>query len=169
VAQTDPLILSSNPSWTTSPSRPSRLGCSQTRASCAQSRYTLQAWRSAPEQQQRQLPIVIDPVCVSTSGHTLLERDAIGVLVDELLPLATVLTPNLSEAVLLLHHLRPQHEEPSSISSIDGMLRTACELQSALGCSGAVLLKGGHFSRGSVRPADLVKASFAETGAAARI
>jgi hydroxymethylpyrimidine/phosphomethylpyrimidine kinase len=130
---------------------------------------SLQAWRSAPEQQQRQLPIVIDPVCVSTSGHTLLERDAIGVLVDELLPLATVLTPNLSEAVLLLHHLRPQHEEPSSISSIDGMLRTACELQSALGCSGAVLLKGGHFSRGSVRPADLVKASFAETGAAARI
>lgn len=130
---------------------------------------SLRAWRSEPQQQQRQPPIVIDPVCVSTSGHTLLERDAIGVLIYQLLPLATVFTPNFSEAVMLLHHLRPQLEEPASILSIEDMLRTAFDLWQALGGRRAVLLKGGHFLRGSVRLADAVETAAAVTRRTLRI
>ncbi len=48
--------------------------------------------------------IVLDPVMVSSSGHTLLETRAIRRLVERLLPLATVITPNIDEAVLLLDH-----------------------------------------------------------------
>ena len=62
-------------------------------------------------------PLVIDPVCVSTSGHTLVEGDALGTLITELLPLATVLTPNTNEAVLLLqnrHQVRPSRGDADS-------------------------------------------------------
>ena len=125
---------------------------------------TLLAQRNASQQQQPQPPIVIDPVCVSTSGYTLLEHEAIGALIEELFPLAAVLTPNIDEAVLLLRRMKPQlqHQEPASILSIGDMVRIACELRCALG-GGAVLLKGGHVPRGSVKLADVVTAS-AETG-----
>ncbi|KAK0442921.1 pyridoxamine kinase [Armillaria borealis] len=52
-------------------------------------------------------PLVCDPVCVSTSGHSLLNPDAIGVMVKELFPLVTLITPNKSEAKLLLAYGRP--------------------------------------------------------------
>ncbi|KAH8995894.1 hypothetical protein EDB86DRAFT_2921246 [Lactarius hatsudake] len=118
-------------------------------ASCSAVACALLARRSAPQQQQHP-PIVINPVCVSTSGSTLLEHDALGVLVDKLLPLAT--------AALLLHHLKPQ-QAPTSISSIGDMLRAACELR-------AVLLKGGHLPRGDARLADVVSASAGSAGTA---
>lgn len=47
-------------------------------------------------------PIVLDPVMVAKSGDLLLQEDAITALIDELLPLATILTPNLPEAAKLL-------------------------------------------------------------------
>ncbi len=46
-------------------------------------------------------PVVLDPVMVATSGDVLLERDAIAALTRRLLPLATIVTPNLPEAVVL--------------------------------------------------------------------
>jgi hydroxymethylpyrimidine/phosphomethylpyrimidine kinase len=49
------------------------------------------------------LPIVVDPVLVATSGAPLLAPDALGALVRLILPLATVLTPNLPEARALVH------------------------------------------------------------------
>jgi hydroxymethylpyrimidine/phosphomethylpyrimidine kinase len=130
---------------------------------------TLRAWRNTPEQRQRQLPIVIDPVCLSTSGHTLLERDAICELFYELLPFATVLTPNLSEAALLLRVFKSR--EPESISSINGMLSTAFLLLERLGggSGSGVLLKGGHFPRGSLRLADVASARIFETVPEVRI
>ena len=48
------------------------------------------------------LPVVVDPVMVSTSGAQLLNRGAVKVLCAELLPLATVVTPNLDEAEILV-------------------------------------------------------------------
>jgi hydroxymethylpyrimidine/phosphomethylpyrimidine kinase len=48
--------------------------------------------------EEHPLPLVVDPVLVSSSGARLLEDDALGVLVDRLFPLATVVTPNLLEA-----------------------------------------------------------------------
>src|ERR671934_2197991 len=46
-------------------------------------------------------PLVVDPVMVATSGDRLLREDAVSALRDELLPLATVLTPNVAEAEAL--------------------------------------------------------------------
>jgi hydroxymethylpyrimidine/phosphomethylpyrimidine kinase / thiaminase len=112
--------------------------------------------------------LVIDPVCASTSGHTLLECEARGTLITELLPLATVLTPNATEATLLLqyHHLgndadlnAPAASESPQLSSIEDMLRSSRAL-CALGPR-AVLLKGGHVARGAMRLSDVEAAATA--------
>ncbi|HEY7563067.1 MAG TPA: bifunctional hydroxymethylpyrimidine kinase/phosphomethylpyrimidine kinase [Gaiellaceae bacterium] len=50
---------------------------------------------------ERPVPLVVDPVMVAASGAQLLQDDAVGVLVSELVPLATVVTPNLHEACVL--------------------------------------------------------------------
>ncbi|MEI6568754.1 MAG: bifunctional hydroxymethylpyrimidine kinase/phosphomethylpyrimidine kinase, partial [Verrucomicrobiota bacterium] len=47
------------------------------------------------------LPLVVDPVMVATSGARLLKPDAMRALVHDLLPLATLITPNLDEAIIL--------------------------------------------------------------------
>ncbi|KAG6844025.1 hypothetical protein H0H87_010534 [Tephrocybe sp. NHM501043] len=83
-------------------------------------------------------PIVCDPVCVSTSGHSLLDPDAIQVLVDEFFPLTTLITPNQAEAELLLSH----RGVPCEIKTIQDMV-TAAKSLLRFG-SHAVLLKGGH-------------------------
>ncbi|EJD06229.1 uncharacterized protein FOMMEDRAFT_104743 [Fomitiporia mediterranea MF3/22] len=87
-------------------------------------------------------PLVIDPVCVSTSGHTLLEAEAVAVLAKELFPLATLVTPNKAEAELLLKELST--DEQKAISSIDDALDAASSLAKLGSCD--VLLKGGHFT-----------------------
>ena len=79
-------------------------------------------------------PMVLDPVMVSTSGHRLLEKDAIGALRALLFPLASIITPNLPEAELLLEGAIAPHKAPEA----------AQRLQEEWGC--AVLLKGGHGS-----------------------
>jgi len=85
-------------------------------------------------------PLICDPVCVSTSGHTLLQADAVEVMISELFPLATVITPNKSEASLLLS----QRGLPSKVESLEDMLVASRHLLS-LGPK-AVLLKGGHIT-----------------------
>jgi hydroxymethylpyrimidine/phosphomethylpyrimidine kinase len=79
--------------------------------------------------------VVLDPVMVSSSGHTLLETRAIQRLVERLFPFATLITPNIDEAVLLLDH---------SICNDDEAEGALVELLS-MGAK-AVLLKGGHLS-----------------------
>ena len=78
-----------------------------------------------------------DPVCVSTSGYTLLADSAVEALIDEILPLATLITPNKSEAELIL-----SRKQKVSISSLADLVSASRELLT-LG-SKAVLLKGGH-------------------------
>ncbi len=82
--------------------------------------------------------IVLDPVMVATSGAQLLANTAIDVLRKRLVPMATVITPNLHEAEFLLG--RP-------IPDLDAM-REACDALLDLG-AGAVLLKGGHLADGN--------------------
>ncbi|KAF1685913.1 bifunctional hydroxymethylpyrimidine kinase/phosphomethylpyrimidine kinase [Pseudoxanthomonas broegbernensis] len=84
-------------------------------------------------QRHRPPHVVVDPVMVATSGARLLEEDALEALRTRLLPLATVLTPNLPEAELLLGR---------RIEDLQGMSAAAAALR-ALGAP-AVLLKGGH-------------------------
>ncbi len=76
---------------------------------------------------------VMDPVMVATSGDRLLERDAETALAAELLPLATVVTPNLQEAAILTG--RPV----STLSDMQAAARSLVD-QGA----GAALVKGGH-------------------------
>ncbi|MET3589102.1 hydroxymethylpyrimidine/phosphomethylpyrimidine kinase [Bartonella silvatica] len=80
--------------------------------------------------------IVFDPVMVAKSGDVLLKPDTIEVMRDELVPMATIITPNLPEAGLLL--------ECDVQWSLDAMYQYAPQLLE-LGCH-AVLLKGGHLS-----------------------
>jgi hydroxymethylpyrimidine/phosphomethylpyrimidine kinase len=80
-------------------------------------------------------PLVVDPVMVSTSGDRLLAGDAEAVLRDELLPLATVVTPNLDEAEILTGF--PVRDVPAMEAAGRALL--------ALG-AGAALIKGGHMS-----------------------
>jgi hydroxymethylpyrimidine kinase/phosphomethylpyrimidine kinase/thiamine-phosphate diphosphorylase len=82
------------------------------------------------------LSLVVDPVLVSTSGHALSDAPAADALRAELLPLATVLTPNLAEAAALLRV--PQGELRGAAA-----LLGAARALAALGPS-YVLLKGGH-------------------------
>ena len=79
---------------------------------------------------------VVDPVLRSTSGYQLMEADAIAVLLDELLPLARVIAPNIPEAEKLTG-LVIQDEE--------GMRAAAGKLRE-MGAP-AVLIKGGHLYR----------------------
>jgi hydroxymethylpyrimidine/phosphomethylpyrimidine kinase len=58
----------------------------------------------------RTVPIVVDPVLIAGSGDPLLDADAVAVLVGELLPLATVITPNLPEAERLAGRAAPTAE-----------------------------------------------------------
>jgi hydroxymethylpyrimidine/phosphomethylpyrimidine kinase len=81
-------------------------------------------------------PIVLDPVLVATSGDRLAAPDLVDTLRDELLPLATLITPNLAEAARLAGRSVPR--------DIDAMRHIAERLH-ALGAR-AVLVKGGHLT-----------------------
>jgi hydroxymethylpyrimidine/phosphomethylpyrimidine kinase len=81
--------------------------------------------------------VVLDPVMVATSGARLLAEDALDAMRTRLLPLATLLTPNIPEAGLLLGHaIDNGHDADRAIAGLR-----------ALGAH-AVLLKGGHLDEG---------------------
>ena len=77
--------------------------------------------------------IVVDPVMVATSGARLISEEAVDALKEKLLPLATLLTPNIPEAEVL---------SGMTISDPAGMERAARAISEQYGC--AVLCKGGH-------------------------
>ena len=76
---------------------------------------------------------VIDPVMVATSGAKLLADDAVEAMKELLLPQATLITPNLPEAEVLLGH---------PIENADEVRAAAKELAKTFGCT--ALVKGGH-------------------------
>lgn len=86
-----------------------------------------------PKSEIRNPKLIVDPVLVSTSGARLLQLAAEKVLRQKLLPLATLVTPNLFEAEIL---------SGQKISSIEAMRIAAKKIHSQFGC--AVLVKGGH-------------------------
>jgi hydroxymethylpyrimidine/phosphomethylpyrimidine kinase len=93
----------------------------------------------------RQLPfLVLDPVMVAKSGDKLLADDAIAMLREALFPLATMITPNLPEAAVLLKQTAPE--------SLKDMHRAAEKLREILPHSRQrwVLLKGGHLPGGDL-------------------
>ena len=77
--------------------------------------------------------LVVDPVMVATSGARLLREDAVSIYVARLFPHATVVTPNLDEAGVLLGR---------KVTGTGQMREAARELADRIGCP--VFLKGGH-------------------------
>ena len=77
--------------------------------------------------------IVVDPVMVATSGSELMKTSAVSALTEKLLPLATLVTPNIPEAQVL---------SGLSIEGREDMLSAAKQIGDTYSC--AVLLKGGH-------------------------
>ena len=82
---------------------------------------------------------VLDPVMVSTSGAQLLPNDAVLNLRTQLLPLTTILTPNIPEARLLLKNAELEAPETKSLDDIVNIARTLQSLGPRY-----VLVKGGH-------------------------
>jgi hydroxymethylpyrimidine/phosphomethylpyrimidine kinase len=78
--------------------------------------------------------VVLDPVMIATSGSRLLPEEAVDALRRKLIPLASIITPNLPEAAALLNG-----PVAASEAAIEGQGRKLLEL----GCP-AVLIKGGH-------------------------
>ena len=77
--------------------------------------------------------VVVDPVMVATSGSALMKNDAVQTLIEELLPIATLVTPNIPEAQIL---------SGLTIESKGDMIAAAKLIGDRYHC--AVLLKGGH-------------------------
>ncbi len=85
------------------------------------------------------IPLVVDPVMISTSGHRLLDEEAVGELVRRLIPRADVVTPNIPEAEALTG---------MTITSLEDMAEAGRRIID-LG-AGAVVVKGGHGSADAV-------------------
>ncbi|MBR2490086.1 MAG: bifunctional hydroxymethylpyrimidine kinase/phosphomethylpyrimidine kinase [Ruminiclostridium sp.] len=77
--------------------------------------------------------VVVDPVMVASSGSALMKTDAVQTLIEELLPLAVLVTPNIPEAQVL---------SGRTIENKEDMMAAAKEIGDRYRC--AVLLKGGH-------------------------
>lgn len=84
-------------------------------------------------------PIVLDPVMVAKSGHALLKESAIQTLKEELLPLVTIVTPNIPEAEILAN---------MSIQTKEDMVLAGQKIQQ-LGVK-HVIVKGGHHIEGDL-------------------
>ncbi len=79
------------------------------------------------------VPLVVDPVMISTSGRRLLQAAGVTMLQRELLPLATLVTPNVSEAEMLIG---------KKILTPEELRAAARAIKQMFGC--AALVKGGH-------------------------
>ncbi len=89
--------------------------------------------------QSSSIPLVVDPVMIATSGDSLLQSAAIEAYRTQLLPRATLITPNLDEAAVLWAQ--------GKITSVSQMEVAGKALSAEFGT--AVLMKGGHLPRGS--------------------
>lgn len=84
-------------------------------------------------QNRKRIPLIVDPVMVATSGARLLQPAAIRALRETLLPLATLVTPNVDEAAILTG---------KALTSPEDLRQAAREIHARHGCP--ALVKGGH-------------------------
>ncbi|MCB1211338.1 MAG: bifunctional hydroxymethylpyrimidine kinase/phosphomethylpyrimidine kinase, partial [Verrucomicrobiales bacterium] len=97
-----------------------------------QVQVVVSAWQKwAP----KHTPLVVDPVMVATGGGKLLEDEAVLSLIEDWLPLATVITPNMDEAAVLWGR---------ELSTKDDLENCAVDLAKRFGT--AMLVKGGHLT-----------------------
>ncbi|HVU20738.1 MAG TPA: bifunctional hydroxymethylpyrimidine kinase/phosphomethylpyrimidine kinase, partial [Rhizomicrobium sp.] len=99
----------------------------------------VKAVAAALRKHARKIPIVLDPVMVSTSGHSLLAANAVAAMTKDLFPLATLVTPNIPEAKALAHLKSARRNDAEA----------AARKLIAMG-AGAALIKGGHATRATI-------------------
>ena len=92
-----------------------------------------QAIEDGGKKTARSILFVVDPVMIATSGETLLEPEAVELYKNKLFPLATLITPNLDEAALLLETMIKDRKQMENAAKV---------LAKKYGAS--ILLKGGH-------------------------
>ena len=92
-----------------------------------------QAIQDGKRKTARSILFVVDPVMIATSGETLLEPEAVELYKNKLFPLATLITPNLDEAALLLETMIKDRKQMENAAKV---------LAKKYGAS--ILLKGGH-------------------------
>ncbi|MGH7124766.1 MAG: bifunctional hydroxymethylpyrimidine kinase/phosphomethylpyrimidine kinase [Stellaceae bacterium] len=109
------------------------IGADAVKTGMLRSAEVIETLAEALEASAPNAPVVVDPIMVSTSGHRLLDRNAVDALKRDLLVRATVVTPNVPEAEALTG---------MSVRDIDDM-RRAAEMLVTLGVKVAVV-KGGH-------------------------
>ncbi len=109
------------------------IGIDAVKTGMLHSAATIEAVANVLEHHAMTCPLVLDPVMVAKGGAALLEEDAVSVLMERLLPLAAIITPNIPEAALLTG---------ISIDGLPAMKQAAAALLEK--GAKAVLLKGGH-------------------------
>lgn len=87
-------------------------------------------------EQYPDIPVVMDPVMIASSGHQLIREETVEIFKKKLFPQTTLITPNMDEAAVLLG---------KPVKSVDEMVEAAAELL-ALGPQ-AVVVKGGHLAQ----------------------
>jgi hydroxymethylpyrimidine/phosphomethylpyrimidine kinase len=96
-------------------------------------RAVAQTIQDGKKKGMRSIPFVVDPVMIATSGDNLLEPEAVEAYEKELFPLATLITPNLDEAALLLETvIDGRRQMESAVKALAKKYRAS------------ILLKGGH-------------------------
>lgn len=98
--------------------------------------HSLEAVRAVIDKLDKYLPsiVILDPVMISTSGHRLLNEDAVSLIKNELFPRVTLITPNLYEAAML-SGIPNCEEKEAGDRAAEVLLKQGCR---------AVLIKGGH-------------------------
>ena len=112
-----------------------RVGAIKTGLLCSAEivRAVVQTIQDTRKKGARSIPFVIDPVMIATSGDNLLERRAVEAYEKKLFPLATLITPNLDEAALLLETVINDRRQMESAAKALAKKYHA-----------SILLKGGH-------------------------
>ncbi|MBB6239777.1 hydroxymethylpyrimidine/phosphomethylpyrimidine kinase [Pedobacter sp. AK013] len=80
-----------------------------------------------------EVPVILDPVMIATSGHKLIAPDTVEQLINKLFPLVSLVTPNIDEAVILAE--QPIHHLDDMIAAGKKIIKKGAK---------AVLIKGGH-------------------------
>jgi hydroxymethylpyrimidine/phosphomethylpyrimidine kinase len=93
-------------------------------------------------QQHPEIPVVLDPVLISSSGQALLEVAALPLFINQLLPLATVITPNIPELNAIIQGA-PFANQPPAFLGESAEVAAMAQSLFALGVQNAVI-KGGH-------------------------
>lgn len=99
----------------------------------------VKAVAAALRKDAKSIPVVLDPVMVSTSGSVLLEKGAVAAMTKELFPLAALVTPNIPEARALAHLKGSKRHDAEA----------AARRLIAMGAK-AALIKGGHATRATI-------------------